>query len=192
MYIHKLFYQEKKYFNVRYLWANSLSRDPTGVLPTDTCFCNKRSPVNYLFTMCIIITQGILHFHELQSFLLSGETQWVNAYYHSLIMCLYDNLSTKSCMASLHGFTLAFIYFYLHIQALQPNVGDNSKKNDSKRNIRNVAMSRVKIQIRKKMMKSPSLFIFLQIPTFLTMCFFYTSPCGHQMQTVGCNVIPRC
>lgn len=53
-------------------------------------------------------------------------------------------------MASLHGFTLAFIYFYLHIQALSPNVGDISKKNDSKRNIRNVAMSRVKIQIRKK------------------------------------------
>lgn len=66
-------------------------------------------------------------------------------------------------MASLHGFTLAFIYFYLHIQAL-----DNSKKNDSKRNIRNVAMSRVKIQIGKKLMKSPSLFIFLQIPTFFT------------------------
>lgn len=100
---------------------------------------------------------------------------------HTTIL-LYDNLSTKSCMASLHGFTLAFIYFCLHIQALQPNVGDNSKKNDSKRNIRNVAMSRVKIQIRKKLMKSPSFFIFLQIPTFLTM-FFYTSPCGHQMQT---------
>lgn len=100
---------------------------------------------------------------------------------HTTIL-LYDNLSTKSCMASLHGFTLAFIYFYLHIQALSPNVGDISKKNDSKRNIRNVAMSRVKIQIRKKLMKSPSLFIFLQIPTFLTM-FFYTSPCGHQMQT---------
>lgn len=92
---------------------------------------------------------------------------------HTTIL-LYDNLKSKSFMASLHGFTLAFIYFYLHIQALSPNVGNISKKNDSKRNIRNVAMSRVKIQIRKKMMKSPSLFIFLQIPTFLTMFFFFT------------------
>lgn len=98
---------------------------------------------------------------------------------HTTIL-LYDNLSTKSCTASLHGFTLAFIYFYLHIQAL-----DNSKKNDSKRNIRNVAMSRVKIHIRKKLMKSPSFFIFLQIPTFLTMFFLYKPlcRCGHQMQT---------
>lgn len=116
---------------------------------------------------------------------------------HTTIL-LYDNLSTKSCTASLHGFTLAFIYFYLHIQALQPNVGDNSKRNDSKRNIRNVAMSRVKIHIRKKLMKSPSFFIFLQIPTFLTMFFFIQALVGTKCKppycncTVGCNVIPRC
>lgn len=78
-------------------------------------------------------------------------------------------------MASLHGFTLVFIYFYLHIQALSLNVGDISKKNDSKRNIRNVAMSRVKIQIRKKMMKSPSLFIFLpDTHCFNDALFFFT------------------
>lgn len=87
----------------------------------------------------------------------------------------------------MHG-KLAWIYPCIHLllsaypSTVAEYVGDNSKKNDSKRNIRNVAMSRVKIQIRKKLMKSPSLFIFLQIPTFLTM-FFYTSPCGHQMQT---------
>lgn len=98
----------------------------------------------------------------------------------------------------MHG-KLAWIYPCIHLLlSAYPSTVAECRwwliKNDSKRNIRNVAMSRVKIQIRKKLMKSPSFFIFLQIPTFLTMFFLYKplwAPNANH-HTVGCNVIPRC
>lgn len=102
----------------------------------------------------------------------------------------------------MHG-KLAWIYPCIHLllSAYPSTVAecrctgsDNSKKNDSKRNIRNVAMSRVKIHIRKKLMKSPSFFYFSPDTHFFNDVFLYKplwAPNANH-HTVGCNVIPRC